>query len=108
MLRAPWGGRTLEPGAAAAAEVAEPAQAAVMLRAPIDRSDPIDVFSIDVPVKTPDGTVLEILRRPFGYPSGRLPGDPGPVPPGFDPRTEICHVLSPAAAARCLFGRGYL
>jgi len=79
-----------------------------MLRAPIDRSDPIDVFSIDVPVKTPDGTVLEILRRPFGYPSGRLPGDPGPVPPGFDPRTEICHVLSPAAAARCLFGRGYL
>jgi hypothetical protein len=79
---------------------------AAAVGAPVDRSEPIDVFSIDRAVKRPDGTVVQILRREYGFPAGRLPGDPGPVPVGFDPRREICFVLSTAAAARCLRGLG--
>jgi len=109
VLQAPWGGLTIRPDAEAApaAEAPPPAHAVVAVRAPIDRTDPAEVFSVDTNVKLPDGTVLQILRRPFGFPSGRLPGDPGPVPVGFEPGREICDVLSPPAAARCRLGRGY-
>jgi hypothetical protein len=111
VARAPWRGSTFEPEPAAAPSLAGPAPVPAHLvlpvRAPIDRTDPIDVFSLDVQVKAADGRVLAILRRPLSFPSGSLPGDPAPFAAGFDPRLGICHVLSTAAAARCLLGRGY-
>jgi hypothetical protein len=102
----PFGGGPAIEAAGPEAAAAPPVTTAVLVRAPIDRSDPVEVFSIDRVVKAADGTVRRILRRPYGFPAGRLPGDPGPVPAAMDPR-EICSVLSPAAAARCLLGRGY-
>lgn len=104
-MKAPWCGRSYK----SEPRQAVPARAANILpvQAPIDRTNPLDVFSIDVQVKAPDGTVLEILRRPMGFPSGPLPGDPGPVPLGFDSRLGVCHVLSINAAARCLQSRRY-
>ena len=103
-MRAPWGGRALELGTELGQPV--PARAAVPailpVQAPVDRTNLLDVFSIDTEVKKSDGTVLRILRRPWGFPLGPLPGDPGPVPIGFDTRQGVCHVLSTNAAAPCL------
>lgn len=108
--RAPWGGRALEEDKElleqpVAARAAVPA--ILPVQAPIDRTNQLDVFSVDTEVKKSDGTVLRILRRPWGFPSGPLPGDPGPVPIGFDTRQGVCHVLSTNAAAPCLQSRGY-
>ena len=96
----PWGGGKGRPETAPAPPVP------IAVFAPIDRSDPIDVFSIDRAVRGPDGSLVHILRREYGFPGGRLPGDPGPALVGLDPRREVCHALSTTAAARCLLGQG--
>jgi hypothetical protein len=72
----------------------------------VDRRDILDVFSIDTRIVR-NGRLLAILRREFGYPAGRLPGDPGRFPSTVDPRLAVCHMLSPAAATRCLAGGRY-
>jgi hypothetical protein len=105
VAKAAWRGSVAELGdrraamEAAAGELQAPLPEPV--RAPIDRTVPADVFSIDLPVKNEQGKVVAILRRPLGYPAGLLPGDPGAMPPRFDSLGGICRVLSPAAAARC-------
>src|SRR3954447_23636168 len=96
------------PWRAAAAAVAPSRRLTLPLQsATVDRSVPTATFSLDVPVRNKAGKVIEILRRPLGYPSGPLPADPGYLPGGVDPRTAICHILSRGAAARCSQGRGY-
>jgi hypothetical protein len=86
------------PGAAAAAA----ASRRDPVRAPIDRAVPPDVFSLDRLVRNPQNNkVVRILRRPLGFPSGSLPGDPGAFPPLFDASYGVCHVLASAAALRC-------
>jgi hypothetical protein len=101
---APWGGPSLEPAAEAA--LARPVQVFSPVHAIVDRRDLLAVFSIDTKVVA-NGQVRAVLRRPFGHPAGRLPGDPGPFSSAVDPRLGVCHVLSPAAAARCLGGGRY-
>jgi hypothetical protein len=86
--------------------VVTPAPMVSPVSAMVDRRDIPDVFSIDTRIVS-DGELLAILRREFGYPAGRLPGDPGRFPSTVDPRLAVCHVLSPVAAARCLRGGGY-
>ena len=102
--KAPFGG-TL---ARVPDDEAAPAAAAVAasrldpVRAPINRALPAEVFSLDKLVRNPEtNKVVRILRRPFGFPSGSLPGDPGAFPPLFDASYGVCHVLAPAAALRC-------
>ncbi len=73
----------------------------------VDRAVPCDIFFLDVDVKDSTGKVLAVLRRPQGYPSGPLPSDPGSFSGTADPRTSVCRVLAPGAAARCARGRGY-
>jgi hypothetical protein len=104
--RAPWGGKTYRPTdqleGTEAKEADRSASRAVAARAPVDRRQAPEVFSIDVVVRDPDtGRALIILRRPLGSPSGRLPGDPGPYGPVVDSGRAVCHVLAPGPAARC-------
>ena len=112
LARPAWGGRAFwdEAGPGIEPEEREIA-AAVIAPVPvqahtIDRSIPPDVFYIGTPVRA-DGQTLAILRRPYGFPSGPLPGDPGPFSSDIDPRAGVCRVLSASAAARCSRGRGY-
>lgn len=105
VAKAPWCGAVTrrfeappEPSSMDAAVTARPEP----VRAPIDRSVPPDVFTVDKPVRNPETQkAVLILRRPLGFPAGSLPGDPGAFPPVFDPAYGICHVLAPAAALRC-------
>lgn len=92
---------------AVAEAVVTPAPVVSPVSALVDRRDIPDVFSIDTRVVSKKGQLLAILRREFGYPAGRLPGDPGRFPSTVDPRLAVCHVLSPVAASRCLRGGGY-
>jgi hypothetical protein len=102
-MRLPWSG----PPAPEMAEALAPRAPVVSpVSAMVDRRDILDVFSIDTRVVS-NGNLLAILRREFGYPAGRLPGDPGRFPSTVDPRLAVCHMLSPAAAARCLAGGRY-
>jgi hypothetical protein len=107
LYQAAWAGHTF---ARAVPEVEAAAVRPVPVPSPVqgtvDRRDLLTVFSIDTKVVA-NGQVLAILRRPAGYPSGPLPGDPSRFAAGIDPRQAVCHVLSPAAAARCLRGGGY-
>ena len=57
--------------------VPTPAQSPV--QSTVDRSVPLDVFFIDTEIKS-NGHVIVILRRPYGYPSGPMPGDPAGFP----------------------------
>jgi len=114
-----WAGRApahvLEaprPAAAQRAPAAGPARVQAGLVVPaqtrtVDRAVPCDIFFLDVDVKDSSGTVLAVLRRPQGYPSGPLPADPGSFSGTADPRTQVCRVLAPGAGARCARGRGY-
>jgi hypothetical protein len=115
LARPAWGGRAfwdearpgIEPEEQEIAATSAAVIAPVPVQAPtIDRSIPPDVFYLDTPVRA-DGQTLAILRRPYGFPSGPLPGDPGPFSSDIDPRARVCHVLSAAAAARCSRRRGY-
>jgi hypothetical protein len=87
--------------------VVTPAPVVSPVSAMVDRRDIPDVFSIDTRIVSKEGELLAILRREFGYPAGRLPGDPGRFPSTVDPRLAVCHMLSPVAAARCLGGGRY-
>jgi hypothetical protein len=102
---APWRGGVSQP-----AEPEAALERAVRVDSPVhavvDRRDLLGVFSIDTKFVV-NGQVRAVLRRPFGYPSGPLPGDPGPFSSAFDPRLGVCHVLSGPAAARCLGGGRY-
>jgi hypothetical protein len=117
VLRTPWRGRTMDFSStvdvelAAVVEEAAPALAAGRPRTPaqtgtVDRSVPLDAFSIDTPVLI-GGRVAVVLRRPLGYPAGPLPADQGRFVAGVDPRVAICRALGPGAAARCLGGARY-
>jgi hypothetical protein len=78
VVQAPWRGHALspelEPPQAAPARVQSPVLGAV------DRSVPLEVFSVDIEIKA-NGQVLVVLRRPYDYPSGPLPGDPARFTP---------------------------
>jgi hypothetical protein len=110
LYQAAWAGRTFARAVPRAVPEVEAAVRPVPVPSPVqgtvDRRDLLTVFSIDTKVVA-NGQVLAILRRPAGYPSGPLPGDPSRFAAGIDPRQAVCHVLSPAAAARCLRGGGY-
>ena len=88
---------------------AQPVVASVTdpVRAPINRAVPMEVFTLDKQVRNPKtGDVLLVLRRPLGFPSGSLPGDPGAFSPLGQGRYGVCHVLAPNAAMRCaMWGR---
>lgn len=72
------------------------------VRAPIDRAEPPDVFSLDKQVRDPrTDKVVIVLRRPLGFPSGSLPADPGAFRPRVEVGQGLCHVLAPIAALRC-------
>lgn len=105
VVRAAWCGRVLvsEPEAP---KVARPAPVLSPVQGAVDRSAPLDVFSIDTEIKVRE-KILVVLRRPYGHPSGPLPGDPGRFSSRVDPRLGVCHVLSAAAAVRCLRGDRY-
>jgi len=105
VVRAPWRGRALVSEPEAPKE-ARPAPVLSPVQGAVDRSAPLDVFSIDTEIKV-RGRVLVVLRRPYGHPSGPLPGDPGRFASRVDPRLGVCHVLSAAAAGRCLRGGRY-
>jgi len=75
---------------------------------PVDRAVPSEIFARDIPVKNPDTHQVDfVVRRPFGYPSGQFPAQPGRVAAGVDPRTAVCRSLPPRAAGRCLRQGGY-
>jgi hypothetical protein len=75
---------------------------------PVDRAVPSEIFARDITVRNPDTQQVDfVVRRPFGYPSGPLPAQPGRVPAGVDPRTAVCRSLTPRAAARCVRQGGY-
>lgn len=102
VLRAPWCGHTVmahEPTAAAAAPDVSPRAASVRVCGPVDRRVGLLAQAVDVPAKDENGRLVAILRRPIGYPSGPLPGDPS----RFDP-PPACAALPPMAALRCLVG----
>ena len=81
MIQAPWCGRAMSREVESPRVVPTPAQSPV--QSPVDRSVPLDVFSIDTEIKS-NGHVIVILRRPYGFPSGPMPGDPA----GFSSRVR--------------------
>lgn len=91
------------------AEVLEPVPPppALPVYGPVDRADPSDLFLQEIRVLKPDETVDFVVRRPYTYPSGPFPAEPGRVPGYVDPRTAVCFNLAPGAASRCLRGGGY-
>jgi hypothetical protein len=110
--RLPWAGAGVaftEPIVTAAPAAAKPAPLPPPdpARAPIDRSVPPTVFTIDKPVRDAEtGKVVMILRRPYSFPSGALPGDAAALQPVYDAVRGACHVLAPGAALRCaVWGR---
>ena len=78
VVQAPWRGGALsselEPPKAV------PARAQSPVLGTVDRSVPLEVFSVDTEIKA-NGRVLVILRRPYDFPSGRVPGDPARFTP---------------------------
>jgi len=72
VMQAPWRGRAMSGEAEIPTVVPTPAQPPV--QSTVDRSVPLDVFFIDTEIKS-NGHVIVILRRPYGYPSGPMPGD---------------------------------
>lgn len=69
-------------------------------RTPIDRGVAPPVFTLDVPVRNPETQqVVLILRRPYGFPSGGLPGDPSLM--RTLPGATVAHrAIVPMAASR--------
>lgn len=86
VTRVPWAGERVSPsergGARASGATGPPTSRIAATRAPVDRRESPEVFTVDVTLRDPkSGNVLLILRRPFGFPSGPLPGDPGSFAP---------------------------
>jgi hypothetical protein len=81
MIQAPWRGHAMSREVEAPTVVSTPAQSPV--QSTVDRSVPLDVFSIDTEIKS-NGHVIVVLRRPYGFPSGPMPGDPA----GFSSRVR--------------------
>lgn len=79
--KAPWSGYAMSREVEAPTVVPTPAQSPV--QSTVDRSVPLDVFSIDTEIKS-NGHVIVVLRRPYGFPSGPMPGDPA----GFSSRVR--------------------
>ena len=77
VMQAPWRGRAMSGEAETPTVAPTPAQPPV--QSTVDRSVPLDVFSIDTEIKS-NGHVIVVLRRPYGYPSGPMPGDPAGFP----------------------------
>jgi len=105
----PWCGRSSFPSAErdvgqARLGRAEAPEAKVAVQGPVDRREPLEAATVDVTVRGPDGTVLVILRRDLGFPSGPLPGDPFAFGPGT-PVSAVCASLPAPAALRCLRSR---
>ena len=73
VLQIAWRGRATGPELEGPRVARAAAQSPV--RSAVDRSMPLDVFSIDTEIKS-DGHVIVVLRRPYGFPSGPMPGDP--------------------------------
>jgi hypothetical protein len=78
VVQAPWRGHALSPELEPLK--AKPARTQSPVLRTVNRSVPLDVFSVDTEIKA-NGQVLVILRRPYGFPSGRLPGDPARFTP---------------------------
>lgn len=72
----------------------------------VDRSERLPTQTVDLPIPGPGGEVLEILRLPvsgpFLGPYGRDVTDPAWFSESVDPRTSICAILAPYAAAECV------
>jgi hypothetical protein len=81
MMQAPWRGHAMSRDVEVPTIVPTPAQSPV--QSTVNRSVPLDVFSIDTEIKS-NGRVIVVLRRPYGFPSGPMPGDPA----GFSARVR--------------------
>jgi hypothetical protein len=81
----------------------EPAVEHLPVQAVVDRSDLLQPMMVDIEVIA-NGTVIQILRYPEFGPYGRDVNDPAWFSDRVSPRTAICGVLAPYAAARCLAG----
>lgn len=68
----------------------------------VDRADRLEAETVDIEIRDPSGNILEILRFPVFGRYGSDPNDPARFSDSVDPRTAICAVLAPYAAARCL------
>jgi hypothetical protein len=78
VIQAPWRGQALSPEMEP--PKATPARAQSPVLRTVDRSVPLEVFSVDTAIKA-NGQVLVILRRPYDFPSGPVPGDPARFTP---------------------------
>ena len=85
---------------------ARPVKGRVPVQASVHRAEPLAPTLVDVLVRTPGGRVIQILRSPEFGNYGSDANDPAAFSPSVDPRTAVCAVLAPYAAARCA-GVGY-
>ena len=83
-----------------------PVKGRVPVQASVARAEPLSPTLIDVLVRTTGGKVIQILRTPEFGNYGSDANDPAAFSPSVDPRTAVCVVLAPYAAARCA-GAGY-
>ncbi len=97
--RAPWMGYAFGQRAAEELEsvAVPPAQAQLPVQAPtIDRRVPQEPKFFDTPVEAASGAILAILQRPYLWPSGALPGDPGRLV-SASTQENMRHIASPPA-----------
>jgi hypothetical protein len=70
----------------------------------VDRRQALGPAMMDVKLITPSGKLVEVLRVPVGGNYGPSPADPARFSERVNPRTAVCGVLAPYAAAACLLG----
>jgi hypothetical protein len=94
--RAPWMGNAFGHEAAELESVpVPPAQGQLPVQSPtIDRREPQEPRFFDTPIKAASGAILAILQRPYLWPSGGLPGDPGRLVSATT-HESLRHVASP-------------
>jgi hypothetical protein len=77
----------------------QPVTGAVPLQRSVDRTLPLELALVDTEVRNKAGKVIKILRAPAFGPYGFDPNDPCTFTAGVNPRTAVCGILAPRAAA---------
>jgi hypothetical protein len=85
----------------------QPVKGDVPVQRSVSRTVMFQPTIIDIKVRTKDGTLIRTIQSPAFGNYGADPNDPAMFNPGVDPRTAICSVLAPYAAARCRGGLAY-
>lgn len=86
---------------------AQPVKGDVPVQRSVFRTTLLQPMMASIEVHNNEGILLRIIESPTFGNYGADPNDPARFTPGVDPRTAICSVLAPYAAARCMGGRGY-